>query len=103
MHFPWILVFCSLFAGLVYNEVTNQSDDDKVCYTIYGKTGCWYFDNAKSMATSQMEASRGKFVAQIEEFNSDSWYKKIDDLNRQYDTIIRNSGRTSHRTSPFIV
>jgi hypothetical protein len=67
----------------------------KVCYKIYGRSGCYYFESAKSTALSQQRHKPNDFTAEIFEFNYSDWYPKLNELKSRYGVM--------HSTSPFIV
>lgn len=93
MHSFSIFAICSAFlVALFVTPSLCRPTNSMTCYTIYGKNGCWYFENAKGTALSRQSST---FKVDVSGLSSDAWYKKLDALNKQY--------RTNHRTSPYIL
>jgi len=67
----------------------------EVCYTVYGRSGCWYFEQAKSTVLELQRKNPDAFQNGVIESDSDGWPGQLQLLNRDYGT--------SHRTSPYIV
>ena len=87
-----IIVVLSVLALFILSSCVLGSRS--LCYKVYGRNGCWYFEDAKSVVQKRA-ANNASFKAEVFGFGYDAWYLQLDNLNKKYGQ--------NRRTSPFIV